>query len=98
MNAPTKPVAGTTMSANEFNRHTGRAKRAAASGPVFITERGKPSYVLLTEADFQRLSGKPKSLLEALADPNAKPTDPDLMEFIPERRIEPVRFAFDEEE
>ena len=65
---------------------------------MYITERGKPGYVLLTEADYQRLSGKPKSLLETLADPNAKPTDPDLMEFIPERRIEPVRFAFDEEE
>ena len=96
MNAPTKPVAGTTMSAREFNRHTGRAKRAAASGPVFITERGKPGYVLLTEADFQRLSGKPKSLLEALAQPGASEYDYDIE--LPERRIEPIGFSFDDDE
>ena len=30
----------TVLSSREFNQDTGRAKRAADSGPVFITDRG----------------------------------------------------------
>ena len=30
----------TTLSSREFNHDTGRAKRAALKGPVFITDRG----------------------------------------------------------
>ena len=97
MNAPTKFASGTTMSAREFNQHTSRAKQAAERGPVFITDRGKPAYVLLTEAEYRRLTDRPKSVLEALADPNASPDDLNLMDFIPKRTVEPM-FEFDEEE
>ena len=31
-----------TVSSREFNQDTSGAKRAASSGPVFITDRGKP--------------------------------------------------------
>ncbi|MGL5116317.1 MAG: type II toxin-antitoxin system Phd/YefM family antitoxin [Beijerinckiaceae bacterium] len=63
-----------TMTSREFNQHVSRAKRAAKDGPVIITERGKPSYVLMRHDAFiaeptQRV--KPKSLAEALADPGA---------------------------
>ena len=35
----------TTISSREFNHDAGAAKKAAATGPVFITNRGKPAHV-----------------------------------------------------
>jgi len=73
MNISIKPVA--TFTSREFNQDTARAKRAAEKGPVFITDRGEPSHVLLSKEEFDRLTNepreerpKPKSLAEALAD------------------------------
>jgi prevent-host-death family protein len=86
------------MTSRDFNQHTGEAKKAADRGPVFITERGKPAYVLITAAEYERLGKKPMSVAEALADPRASPDDPDLMDFIPKRDIEPTGFHFDEDE
>ena len=48
---------GKTMSGRQFNQDTSGAKRATAEGPVFITDRGEPSHVLLSMEDFRRLSG-----------------------------------------
>lgn len=88
----------TTMTSREFNQHTSAAKQAADEGPVFITDRGTHAYVLMTNEEYERLAGKkPMSLYEALANPNAKPDDLDLMDFIPKREIEPDRLAFDDE-
>ena len=54
------------LSSRDFNQDTAAAKRAAKEGPVFITDRGRAAYVLMTVEDYQRLSGTPKSLAEAL--------------------------------
>ena len=62
-------MAITTLSSREFNQDTSRAKKAACKGPVFITDRGKPAHVLLSMAEYQRLSGKGRSILEALSMP-----------------------------
>jgi PHD/YefM family antitoxin component YafN of YafNO toxin-antitoxin module len=51
-------MAITTLSSREFNQDTGRAKTAARSGPVYITDRGRPGHVLLTFEDYQRLTGQ----------------------------------------
>lgn len=59
----------TTLSSREFNQDTGKAKRAAHDGPVFITDRGRPSHVLLSIEDYRKLSSKGMSLAEAIADP-----------------------------
>lgn len=59
----------TTLSSREFNQDTGRAKKAAKEGPVFITDRGRPAHVLLSIEEYKRLKGKKKSILEALAMP-----------------------------
>jgi len=45
----------TTFSSREFNQDTGRAKKAAANGPVFITDRGKPAHVLLSIKEYRRI-------------------------------------------
>lgn len=54
------------LSSREFNQDVGRAKRAAKSAPVIITERGKPSYVLLSYEDFQKLSGPAPDMVAQL--------------------------------
>ena len=56
----------TTFSSRDFNREPGRIKRAAAAGPVFITDRNKPSLVVLAIEDYERLAGRGTSLLEVL--------------------------------
>lgn len=50
----------TVMTSREFNQDTAKAKRAAAKGPVFITDRGRPSHVLLSKEEYDRLEEKPK--------------------------------------
>jgi prevent-host-death family protein len=45
------------MSSREFNQDTGRAKKAAEQGPVFITDRGRPAHVLLTFEEYERMLG-----------------------------------------
>jgi prevent-host-death family protein len=45
------------ISSREFNQDVGRAKRAAQAGPVVITDRGKPAFVLMQHEDYRRLAG-----------------------------------------
>jgi prevent-host-death family protein len=59
----------TTLSSREFNQDTGGAKIAARDGPVFITDRGTPSHVLLTFEDYQRLTGGQDSIIDLLGLP-----------------------------
>ena len=61
----------TKMSSRDFNQDTSRAKRAAKRGPVFITDRGRPSLVLLTVEEYQRITGGQKSIADLLAMPAA---------------------------
>ena len=64
-------MAITRLSSREFNQDTGRAKRAAKAGPVFITDRGRLSHVLLTAEEYQKITGGHKSISEMLAMPEA---------------------------
>lgn len=57
----------TTMSAREFNQDVSKAKKAANEGPVFVTDRGRPSHVLLTIDEYQRITGSQASIVELLA-------------------------------
>jgi prevent-host-death family protein len=65
----------TTITSRVFNQDTGRAKRAAAAGPVFITDRGKPAHVLLSIEEYQRLATKHRSIVEALSMPGLSEID-----------------------
>ncbi|WP_027058500.1 type II toxin-antitoxin system prevent-host-death family antitoxin [Mesorhizobium loti] len=71
MNISTKTT--TTMSSREFNQDTALAKRAARTAPVIITDRGKPSHVLMSIEEYENLkaAGRPekhRSLADAIAD------------------------------
>lgn len=65
----------TTVTSRELNQDVGRAKKAALSGPVFITYRGKPAHVLLNIDDYQRLTGRRRSLADALSMPGLTDID-----------------------
>lgn len=65
----------TTLSSRELNHDVSSAKKAARKGPVIITDRGKPSHVLMTYGEFERLAGKRRSLIDALAMPGLSEID-----------------------
>lgn len=58
----------TQMTSRDFNQDTGRAKKAAEEGPVYITDRGRPAHVLLTYAAYEQLLGT-QHVLDRLAEP-----------------------------
>lgn len=64
-------MAITKLSSRDFNQDTSRAKRAAKRGPVFITDRGRPSHVLLTVEEYQRITAGQKNVADLLALPAA---------------------------
>ncbi len=55
------------LSAREFNKDVSAAKRAAAKAPVIITDRGRPSHVLLSIADYRRLLADDRSIVDWLS-------------------------------
>lgn len=61
----------TILSSREFNQDTGKAKKAALQGPVFITDRGKASYVLLTVEEYRKISGTQADIVSLLAMPES---------------------------
>lgn len=56
-----------TLTSREFNQETGRAKKEALSGPVFITDRGKPSHVLLSYEEYKAVTEKRATIGEMLS-------------------------------
>lgn len=56
-----------TMTSREFNQSASEAKKASLNGPVFITDRGTPSHVLLSIEEYRKLTGGVTTLAEALA-------------------------------
>jgi prevent-host-death family protein len=62
----------TKMSSRQFNQDTSMAKRAAKRGPVFITDRGRPSHVLLTAEEYERITATKASMGDLLAMPEAE--------------------------
>lgn len=63
------------LTSRELNHDVGRAKKAAEAGPVVITDRGRPSHVLMTYSEFERLTGKRHNLVDALSMPGLSAID-----------------------
>lgn len=59
-------VMAATFTSRDFDRDPGSIKRAALSGPVLITDRNKPSLVVMAIKDYERLAGRSMSLLDVL--------------------------------
>jgi prevent-host-death family protein len=78
---------GKIISSREFNQNVSGAKRAADEGPVVITDRGEPAYVLLRHEDYRKLTRGKKSIVDMLALPGGDDIELEL----PPRRLEPER-------
>lgn len=63
------------LTSREFNRDVSHAKRAAQVEPVLITDRGQPTHVLLSIAEYRRLTGDGENILDLLAMPDAVALD-----------------------
>lgn len=57
------------ISAREFNQDVSLAKRLANSEPVFITDGGTPTHVLLNIGAYVRLTGQTETIVDLLATP-----------------------------
>jgi prevent-host-death family protein len=60
-----------TFSSREFNQDVSKIKKAAAQGPVFITDRGHPAHVLLSIEDYLKLTQTKETIVDLLAMPDS---------------------------
>jgi prevent-host-death family protein len=65
------------VTSREFNQDVSQAKRFARSEPVFVTDRGRPTHVLMSIESFRDLTGQTETLVDLLAMPDAAPIDLD---------------------
>ena len=56
-----------TVTSREFNQDVSAAKRAAATEPVIITDRGEPSHVLLSIQEYRRLLADQRTIVDWLS-------------------------------
>lgn len=71
----------TTFSSRQFNQDASKAKKAAMSGPVFITDRGRPAHVLLTFAEYQKITGGKTKIADLLAMPGSEDIEFEIPQF-----------------
>ena len=64
-----------TVTSREFNQDLGEAKKASEKEPVFITNRGQASHVLMSYDHYKSILGKKKTIGELLSMPGAEDTD-----------------------
>ncbi|WP_119344921.1 type II toxin-antitoxin system Phd/YefM family antitoxin [Facilibium subflavum] len=59
----------TTFSSREFNQNPNKVKTAAEHNTVFITDRGKTAYVMLSAKEYEKLTNKKgnKDIISLLA-------------------------------
>lgn len=61
----------TIITSREFNQDVSKAKRASLKGPVFITDRGQTSHVLLSLQEYQKITNQQEQITDLLAMPEA---------------------------
>lgn len=65
----------TTLSSTTFNQDVAKAKEASNDGPVIITDRGRPTHVLLSMKDYLEITGQNRNMVELLAMPGPEDID-----------------------
>ena len=63
------------VTSREFNQDVSRAKRFAQLEPVLVTDRGRPTHVLLGIDAWRELSGERRNIADLLAAPDAPPLE-----------------------
>ncbi len=64
------------VSSREFNQDVSQAKRLARLEPVFVTDRGRPTHVLMSIETFRQLTSKNETIVDMLAAPDPIDLDP----------------------
>lgn len=57
------------FSSRDFNQDVSQAKRVARVEPVFVTDRGRPTHVLLSIEAYRQMTGQTETLVDLLAMP-----------------------------
>ncbi len=57
------------VTSRELNQNVSRAKRFALVEPVFVTDRGRPTHVLISIDAWRQLSGERENMAQLLAAP-----------------------------
>ncbi len=65
------------VSSRAFNQDVSAAKRLAREEPVFVTDRGRPTHVLLSIDAFRQLAGQSETLGDQLAMDEVATIEPD---------------------
>lgn len=65
----------TNLTSYEFDADAGQAKNAADEDPVFLCEHGQPAYVLMSIAEFQRITSGGWTIADLLYMPEAAELD-----------------------
>ena len=66
-----------TFGSREFNQDVSQAKRLALYEPVVVTDRGKPTHVLLSIDAYRHLVGKTDTIADLLKSSGAISAEPD---------------------
>lgn len=64
------------ITSRDFNQDVSQAKRAARIEPVFVTDRGKTTHVLMSMEAYRKLTGQAETIVDLLA--ITAPVDADL--------------------
>ena len=59
-----------SVSSREFNQDVSQAKRLARLEPLFVTDRGRPTHVLLSIEAYRRLTGETDTIVDLLSMPD----------------------------
>ncbi|WP_422136912.1 MULTISPECIES: type II toxin-antitoxin system Phd/YefM family antitoxin [unclassified Endozoicomonas] len=65
----------TTISSRTFNQNVTEAKRSALKQPVFISDRGTVTHVLLNIEHYKEITRNAANILELLAMPDVEDAD-----------------------
>lgn len=57
----------TTVTSRELNQDISKIKKVCEVGPVYVTNRGEPTHVMMTFEEYQKLVGNQESIIELLA-------------------------------
>ncbi len=63
------------ITSRDFNQDVSQAKRAARIEPVFVTDRGKATHVLMSVEAYRKLTGQTETIVDLLAMPNLPSID-----------------------
>lgn len=75
-----------TISSREFNHDAAAVKRAAQQSPVFVTNRGELEVVIISAAEYRRLTAAQPNIVSLLSNKAAAE-----IEFTVARNQEPQR-------